>query len=188
MHLSSLHRVDHITSGHNLLRSLVDLGKTVPAFCHHLFIIPSSVYPSFICSSFLHHFILPSSVHHSFICSSFLHQFIISSSFNPSFISLSFLHLFIIPSSFNPSFICSSFLYLFIIPSSVYHFFICSSIHSGHFGSASSSSLLLRSAPDTTLILCWSFTPKRHRQLRVKDLAKVPTWQLEQDSKPRPSS
>jgi len=37
-------------------------------------------------------------------------------------------------------------------------------------------SLLLRGAPDTTWILCWSFTPKRHRQLRAKDLPKVPTW------------
>src|SRR6218665_1759330 len=31
-----------------------------------------------------------------------------------------------------------------------------------------------------------SFTPKRHRQLRVKDLPKVPTWQLELDLNPRP--
>ena len=28
--------------------------------------------------------------------------------------------------------------------------------------------------------------PKRHRQLRVKDLAKVPRWRLEQDSNPWP--
>jgi len=25
---------------------------------------------------------------------------------------------------------------------------------------------------------CRSFTPKRHRQLRMKDLPKVPTWRL----------
>src|SRR6218665_589634 len=56
---------------------------------------------------------------------------------------------------------------------------IHSFIHSGHFYSASSSPLLLRSAPDTALILCRSFTPKRNRQLRVKDLPKVPTWRLE---------
>src|SRR6218665_3244905 len=43
-------------------------------------------------------------------------------------------------------------------------------IHSDHFYSASSSPLLLRSAPDTAWILSRSFTPKRHRQLRVKDL------------------
>src|SRR6218665_2621044 len=43
-------------------------------------------------------------------------------------------------------------------------------IHSSHFYSTSSSLLLLRSAPDTAWILCPSFTPKRHRQLRVKDL------------------
>src|SRR6218665_1717447 len=38
-------------------------------------------------------------------------------------------------------------------------------IHSGYFYSASSSPLLLRGAPDTVLILCRGFTPKRHRQL-----------------------
>src|SRR6218665_1404350 len=38
-------------------------------------------------------------------------------------------------------------------------------IHSDHFYSASSSPLLLRSAPDTARILCRSFTPKRHMQL-----------------------
>ena len=32
--------------------------------------------------------------------------------------------------------------------------------------------------PTTALILCRSLTPKRHRQLRVKDLSKVPTWRL----------
>src|SRR6218665_1233091 len=50
-------------------------------------------------------------------------------------------------------------------------------IHSFHFYSASSSrpGLLLRSAPDTARILFRSLAPKRHRQLRVKDLPKVPT-------------
>ena len=46
-------------------------------------------------------------------------------------------------------------------------------IHSNHFYSASSSPLLLRSAHDTARILWRSFTPKRHRQLWVKDLRKV---------------
>ena len=41
--------------------------------------------------------------------------------------------------------------------------------------SASSSSLLLRDAPDTARILCRSFMLKHHRQLQVKDLPKVPT-------------
>src|SRR6218665_2003415 len=59
-------------------------------------------------------------------------------------------------------------------------------IHSDHFYSASSSPLLLRSASDTA-VLCRSFTKKRHRQLRVKDLPKVPTWRLERDTNPRPS-
>src|SRR6218665_1768172 len=55
-----------------------------------------------------------------------------------------------------------------------------------YFYSASSSPLLLRVAPDSARILCWSFTPKRRRQLRVKDLPKVLTWRLERDSNPRP--
>ena len=59
-------------------------------------------------------------------------------------------------------------------------------IHSSYFYSASLSPLLLRGAPDTAWILCRSFMPKRHRQLQVKDLSKVPTWRLERDSNPRP--
>src|SRR6218665_400182 len=58
-------------------------------------------------------------------------------------------------------------------------------IHLGYFYSASSSPLLLRGAPDNARILCQSFMPKCHRQLRVKDLPKVPMWQLEWDSNPR---
>ena len=34
--------------------------------------------------------------------------------------------------------------------------------------------------------VCWSCTPKRHRQLRVKNLPKVPTWWIERDSNPLP--
>jgi len=52
---------------------------------------------------------------------------------------------------------------------------LSSFIHSGYFYSASSNPLLLRGAPDTALILCRSFMPKRHRQLQVKDLPKVPS-------------
>src|SRR6218665_2611187 len=55
-------------------------------------------------------------------------------------------------------------------------------VDSGYFYSASSSPLLLRGAPDTARIMCRSFTPKRHRQLRVKDLSKAPTRRLERDS------
>src|SRR6218665_2192173 len=55
------------------------------------------------------------------------------------------------------------------------HSFIHSFIYSGYFYSASSSSLLLRGAADRARILCRNFTPKRHRQLLVKDLPKVPT-------------
>src|SRR6218665_1893138 len=47
-----------------------------------------------------------------------------------------------------------------------------------------SSSLLLRGAPDTARILCRSFTTKRHRQLRAKDLPTVPTWYLKRESNP----
>src|SRR6218665_3191299 len=60
--------------------------------------------------------------------------------------------------------------------------YIRSNIQSGYFYRASSSPLLLKGAPATARILCRSFTPKRHRQLWVKDLPKVPTWRLERDS------
>jgi len=56
----------------------------------------------------------------------------------------------------------------------------------GYIYSAYSSPLLLKGAPDTMRILCRSFTPKRHRQLRMKDLPKVPMWRLERDSNLRP--
>ena len=62
----------------------------------------------------------------------------------------------------------------------------CSFIHSDHFNSASSSPLLLRGALDAARILCRSFTPKRHRQLWVKNLPKVPVWRLERESNPWP--
>src|SRR6218665_3527925 len=55
-----------------------------------------------------------------------------------------------------------------------------------YFYSISSSPLLLIGAPDTAHILFLNFTPKRRRQLRVEDLLKVPTRQLEQNSTPRP--
>src|SRR6218665_2222199 len=38
----------------------------------------------------------------------------------------------------------------------------------------------------TARILCRNFPPKRQRQLRVKDVPKVPTWRLERESNPRP--
>src|SRR6218665_546330 len=60
-------------------------------------------------------------------------------------------------------------------------------IYSGHFYSASSRPLLVRSALDTARILFRSVTPERHRQLCVKDLQTVPTWRLERDSNPTPS-
>jgi len=50
-------------------------------------------------------------------------------------------------------------------------------IHSFYLYSASSNPLLLTGAPDTARILCWIFMPNSHRQLRVKDLPKVPMWQ-----------
>ena len=60
-------------------------------------------------------------------------------------------------------------------------------IHSDHFYSASLSPLIPRSAHDKARTLCRSFTPKRHSQLWVEDLPKVPTWWLERESNPRPS-
>ena|SRR6218665_1143770 len=72
----------------------------------------------------------------------------------------------------------------------LWHFWFCISvhlcnfmstnlfIHSGYFNSASSSPLLGRQSTDTV--------SEFHRQLRVKDLPKVPTWRLERDSNPRP--
>ena len=66
------------------------------------------------------------------------------------------------------------------------HCFCHSFIHSGYFYSSSSSPLLLRGAPDTARILCRNFTPKRQRQLWVKDLPKVPTQRLERESNPWP--
>ena len=59
-------------------------------------------------------------------------------------------------------------------------------IHSDYFYIASSSPLLLRGAPDTSQILRRNFTPKRHRKLWAKDLAKVPTWRLKLESNPWP--
>src|SRR6218665_1037268 len=60
-------------------------------------------------------------------------------------------------------------------------------IHSGHFYSAPSSPLLLRGAPDYSTDTVSEFHAEAHRQLHVKDLPKVPTWQLERESNPRPS-
>jgi len=38
-----------------------------------------------------------------------------------------------------------------------------------------------RSRHSSARILCRSCTPKRHRQLRAKDLSKVPTWWQERE-------
>jgi len=62
------------------------------------------------------------------------------------------------------------------------------SIHSGYISRAPLQVHYFSEAlPTTARILCWSYTPKRKRQLRVKDLLKVPTYQLEWDSNLRPS-
>src|SRR6218665_2446967 len=68
------------------------------------------------------------------------------------------------------------------------HFIYLLFIYSGYFCSTSSSQLLLRGAPNTAWILCQSFMPKRHRQLQVKNLPRVPRWRLEWDSNPQPFS
>src|SRR6218665_884182 len=51
------------------------------------------------------------------------------------------------------------------IHSFIHYKCLYSFIHSGYIYSTSSSPLLLRGAPDTAQIQCWSFTPKRHRQM-----------------------
>jgi len=61
-------------------------------------------------------------------------------------------------------------------------------IHSGHFYSAPSSPLLLGGAPDYSTDTVSEFHAEAHRQLQVKDLPEVPTWRLEWESNPRPSS
>src|SRR6218665_2999708 len=46
--------------------------------------------------------------------------------------------------------------------------------------------MLLRGASDTARILCQSFTPRSHKQLRSKNLPEVPSWRLERESNSRP--
>src|SRR6218665_2783189 len=57
-------------------------------------------------------------------------------------------------------------------------------IHSGHFYSAPSRTLLLRGAPDYRTDTVSEFHAEAHRQLQVKDLPKVLTWRIERESKP----
>jgi len=59
-------------------------------------------------------------------------------------------------------------------------------IHPGYLYSTFSSPLLLRSTHDKARIPSQSFKPKHHRQLRMKDLPKIPMWQLERNSNPWP--
>src|SRR6218665_4027489 len=61
-------------------------------------------------------------------------------------------------------------------------------IHSGHSYSAPSGPLLLRGVPDYSTDTVSEFHAEAHTQLQVKDLPKVPTWRLERESNPRPSS
>ena len=58
-------------------------------------------------------------------------------------------------------------------------------IHSGHFYSAAQVHYYSETLP-TQNGYCAGVSRKGHRQLRVKDLPKVPTWRLERDSNPRP--
>src|SRR6218665_3399956 len=70
-----------------------------------------------------------------------------------------------------------------------YHRRLCQTtfIHSGHFYGAPSNPLLLRGAPDYSTDTVSEFHAEAQRQLKVKDLPKVPTWRLERESNPRPS-
>src|SRR6218665_2459407 len=56
---------------------------------------------------------------------------------------------------------------------SVFQIYIIGPIYSFIQAISTAPLLLLRGAPDTALILCRNFTPKRHRQLRVKDTSYV---------------
>src|SRR6218665_2518781 len=71
--------------------------------------------------------------------------------------------------------------------STPYFFIYFLFIQAGYFHGAFSSQRLLKGASDTARTLCQSFMPKRHWQLREKDLPKAPTWRPERDSNPRPS-
>ena len=51
---------------------------------------------------------------------------------------------------------------------------------------ASRSICLSEALPTTGIDTVSEFTRRSDRQLRVKDLPKVPTWRLERDSNPRP--
>src|SRR5688572_10274113 len=64
--------------------------------------------------------------------------------------------------------------------------FIHSFIHFRYLYSAPSI-FLLRGAPDYSADTESEFHAEAHEQLRVKDLPRVPTWQLEVDSNPQPS-
>src|SRR6218665_946454 len=54
-----------------------------------------------------------------------------------------------------------------------------------NFYSASQSMSLSEALPTTAIDTVGVYTPKRYRQLQVKDFPIVPTWWLERDSKPR---
>src|SRR6218665_1978595 len=72
--------------------------------------------------------------------------------------------------------------YLFVtIVSSSVCYVTFQSLYSGYVCSASSSQLLLRGVPDAVAVglglrMCRSLTPKPHRQLRVRNLPKVPIY------------
>src|SRR6218665_931094 len=82
---------------------------------------------------------------------------------------------------------CGLLLGLYSFIHSFIYSFIHSFNHSGHFYSALSSPILLRSAPNYSTDTVSEFHAEAHRQLQVKDLPKVPTWRLERESNPRPS-
>src|SRR6218665_1415985 len=73
-----------------------------------------------------------------------------------------------------------------VLPYTRVHSFI-QFIQSGHFYSAPSTPLPLRGAPDYSTDTVSEFHAEAHRQLKVKDLPKVPTWRPERESNARPS-
>src|SRR6218665_1257434 len=84
---------------------------------------------------------------------------------------------------------CVCWIFVYLCRPIILCVYLCTFIQAISLYSASSNPLLLRGAhPDTARILCLSFTPKRHRQLRVEDVSTVPiyTWRPQWDSNPRP--
>ncbi|CAI5961908.1 unnamed protein product, partial [Closterium sp. NIES-64] len=123
---------------------------------HPLFLSPSSVPLSILCSSLHPLFLSPSSVPLSILCSS-LHPLFLSPSSVPLSILCSSLHpLFLSPSSVPLSILCSSLHPLFLSPSSVPLSVLCSSLRPLFLSPSSLHPLFLSPSSVPLSILCYS--------------------------------